>query len=141
MRQTGIPPVVMTIDQLTNAWMGGLAALQKGMTADQKRESNATMSITVTTDTPASSEPRSANPRRGELFSRDRYWAIAFSAPYAAVFLVFVIYPIGYGLWLGSDPASYTALFSDPIYPRTVVNTLLYLLFGVNVKLAVALML
>jgi multiple sugar transport system permease protein len=99
------------------------------------------MSITVTTDTPASSEPRSANPRRGELFSRDRYWAIAFSAPYAAVFLVFVIYPIGYGLWLGSDPASYTALFSDPIYPRTVVNTLLYLLFGVNVKLAVALML
>jgi multiple sugar transport system permease protein len=42
---------------------------------------------------------------------------------------------------LGSDPASYTALFADPIYPRTVVNTLLYLLFGVNVKLLLALLL
>jgi multiple sugar transport system permease protein len=55
------------------------------------------------------------------------------------VFLVFVIYPISYGLWLGSDPASYRALFSDPVYPRTVTNTLLYLLFGVNLKLLLAL--
>ena len=55
---------------------------------------------------------------------------MAFVTPYVAVFVAFVIYPIGYGLWLGSDPASYRALFSDPVYPRTVVNTLLYLLFG-----------
>ena len=67
--------------------------------------------------------------------------AAAFSAPYVAVFLVFVIYPIGYGLWLGSNPASYRALFEDPIYPRTIVNTLIYLLFGVNVKLGIALLL
>ena len=27
--------------------------------------------------------------------------------PYVAVFLAFVVYPIAYGLWLGSDPALY----------------------------------
>jgi len=75
------------------------------------------------------------------LFAADRYWAVAFATPYAAVFSIFVIYPIGYGLWLGSDPASYRALFADPVYLRTVTNTLLYLLFGVNLKLALALML
>ena len=77
----------------------------------------------------------------GKLFTADRYWAAAFATPYAAVFLVFVVYPIGYGLWLGSDPASYRALFADPVYPRTVTNTLLYLLFGVNLKLVLAVLL
>jgi multiple sugar transport system permease protein len=99
------------------------------------------MPITATMDTPAASPAHPAAVRRGELFAADRYWAAAFATPYAAVFLVFVIYPIGYGLWLGSDPASYRALFADPVYPRTVTNTLLYLLFGVNLKLALALLL
>ena len=99
------------------------------------------MRITATMDTPATSPARPAVMRRKELFAADRYWAAAFATPYAAVFLVFVVYPIGYGLWLGSDPASYRALFADPIYPRTVTNTLLYLLFGVNLKLALALLL
>ncbi|MBS0639143.1 MAG: sugar ABC transporter permease [Proteobacteria bacterium] len=79
--------------------------------------------------------------RRGGLFAADRYWAAAFATPYVAVFLVFVIYPIGYGLWLGSSVASYRALLEDPIYTRTIINTLLYLLFGVNLKLAIAMLL
>jgi multiple sugar transport system permease protein len=99
------------------------------------------MPITATMDTPATRSARPAAARRAQLFAGDRYWAAAFATPYAAVFLVFVIYPIGYGLWLGSDPASYRALFADPIYPRTVTNTLLYLLFGVNLKLGLALLL
>src|ERR1700712_5719801 len=37
MRQIGTLPVVLTIDQLTNAWLGGLAALQKGMAADPEK--------------------------------------------------------------------------------------------------------
>jgi len=75
------------------------------------------------------------------LAGSDRLWAVAFATPYVAVFLAFVIYPVFYGLWLGSNPASYRALFADPVYPRTVVNTLLYLLFGVNLKLGLALLL
>ena len=35
----------------------------------------------------------------------------------------------------------YAELFSDPIYQKTVVNTLLFLVFGVNLKLFFALML
>jgi multiple sugar transport system permease protein len=92
-------------------------------------------------DTRAVGPPRPVAARRRGLFAADRYWAAAFATPYAAVFSIFVIYPIGYGLWLGSDPASYRALFADPVYLRTVTNTLLYLLFGVNLKLALALLL
>src|SRR5438270_11659681 len=42
---------------------------------------------------------------------------------------------------MGSNPSLYTEVFSDPIYLNTVVNTLVFLAFGVNVKLFLALML
>ncbi|MDQ2801835.1 MAG: sugar ABC transporter permease [Pseudomonadota bacterium] len=80
-------------------------------------------------------------PWRGGLQGGDLAWGIAFVLPYVAVFLLFVVYPVAYGLWLGSSPASYRALAADPIYPRTVVNTLIYLAIGVNLKLLLALML
>ena len=60
------------------------------------------MPITATMKAPATRAVRQATTRQGTLFAADRYWAAAFAAPYIAVFLVFVIYPIGYGLWLGS---------------------------------------
>lgn len=78
---------------------------------------------------------------RGGLQGSDAAWAAAFVLPYVAVFLLFVVYPVAYGLWLGSDSASYTKLFADPIYVETVINTLLYLAIGVNVKLFLGLML
>jgi multiple sugar transport system permease protein len=67
-------------------------------------------------------------------------WAIAFVIPYAALFLAFVAYPVFYGLWLGREPSLYFELFSEPIYQRTVVNTILYLGIGVNLKMFGALM-
>ena len=87
--------------------------------------------------------PRSAAPVARRLRARriGPLWALAFVLPYVAVFLLFVVYPVGYGLWLGSDPASYRALFADPIYLETVINTLLFLAIGVNVKLFLALLL
>jgi multiple sugar transport system permease protein len=78
--------------------------------------------------------------RRGPQGS-DINWALAFLVPYAAVFLLFVVYPVAYGLWLGHRPSSYQALFNDPIYLRTVVNTLIYLAIGVNLHLFGALLL
>ena len=39
------------------------------------------------------------------LWGTDYAWALAFAVPYTAIFLFFVVYPVGYGLWLGSDPA------------------------------------
>src|SRR5271166_6162582 len=68
-------------------------------------------------------------------------WAVAFVIPYAAVFLAFVAYPVVYGLWLGRDPKLYAELLADPIYQRTVVNTVLYLVIGVNLKMFGALLL
>jgi multiple sugar transport system permease protein len=71
----------------------------------------------------------------------DAAWAIAFVVPYAAVFFAFVVYPVAYGLWMARDPSLYRELLADPLYPRTVLNTLLYVAVGVNVKMFVALLL
>jgi multiple sugar transport system permease protein len=79
--------------------------------------------------------------KRGALASGDRLWALAFATPYAAVFFAFVLYPVGYGLWLGSDPATYRQLLADPVFPSAIVNTLIYLLVAVNLKLVLALLL
>src|SRR5713226_2578585 len=78
---------------------------------------------------------------RGNLKGTEYTWAIAFVVPYVAVFLTFVAYPVVYGLWMGSQAGLYRELFDDPIYQKTVVNTVLYLAFGVNVKLFLALLL
>ena len=77
----------------------------------------------------------------GGLLGTEVAWAIAFAIPYAVIFFAFVVYPIGYGLWLGSDPALYTELFSDPRYLTSVVNTALYVGIGVNLKMFLAFML
>jgi multiple sugar transport system permease protein len=77
----------------------------------------------------------------GGLQGSEYAWAIAFALPYAAIFLAFVVYPIGYGIWMGSDPALYQELFSDPRYLTAVVNTLLYVGIGVNVKMFLAFLL
>jgi multiple sugar transport system permease protein len=79
--------------------------------------------------------------RRLGLQGSEFTWAVAFVIPYVGVFLAFVAYPVAYGLWLGSDPALYAELMSEPIYQRTVVNTTLYLVIGVNLKMFGALLL
>jgi multiple sugar transport system permease protein len=44
------------------------------------------------------------SPRRGGLRRAEFMWGLAFVAPYAAVFLAFVIYPFGYALWRSRLP-------------------------------------
>jgi multiple sugar transport system permease protein len=78
---------------------------------------------------------------RGGLQGSEYAWAVAFVLPYAGVFLAFVAYPVFYGLWLGHAPSLYAELLQDPIYRRTVVNTVLYIGIGVNLKLFLALLL
>src|SRR5882757_1811993 len=77
---------------------------------------------------------------QGRLRGSEFTWAVAFVVPYVAVFLAFVVYPVFYGAWMGSSPHLYTELFSDPIYQNTLVNTLIFLAFGVNLKLFLALL-
>jgi len=78
---------------------------------------------------------------RGSLKGGEYTWALAFIVPYIAVFLTFVAYPVVYGVWMGSETDLYRELFADPIYQSTVVNTVLYLALGVNVKMFLALLL
>jgi multiple sugar transport system permease protein len=66
-------------------------------------------------------------------------WGLILIAPYLLVFLVFVLYPVGYGFWLARDPQTYVRLFDDPIFPRSVVNTLAFLIVGINLKMMIAL--
>jgi len=78
---------------------------------------------------------------RGHLKGSEYLWALAFVIPYIAVFILFVAYPIAYGLWMGHNPALYKELWNDPVYINTIVNTLVYLAIGVNVKMFLAFLL
>jgi multiple sugar transport system permease protein len=80
-------------------------------------------------------------PGQSHLRGSDFRWAIAFVAPYVAVFLAFVVYPYGYALWMASEPSLYAELISHRLYLPTLVNTLLFVGFGVNVKMFLALLL
>jgi multiple sugar transport system permease protein len=68
-------------------------------------------------------------------------WGVALVLPYAVFFLVFVVWPVVYGLWLGADIRNYERLFSDPIFNRTAFNTVVFLGIGINLKLFLALLL
>lgn len=68
-------------------------------------------------------------------------WGLVLIAPYVLVFLVFVLYPIGYGLWLARSPHSYVKLFDDPVFARSVVNTVIFIFVAVNLKFLAALVL
>jgi len=76
-------------------------------------------------------------PRRG--LTTWQTWGILLIAPYAIVFLAFVVYPVTYGLWLARHPESYVRLFADPIFVRTAINTIVFLLVAVNLKFLLAL--
>ena len=70
-----------------------------------------------------------------------QFWGRIFVVPYLLIFFIFVIYPVGYGLWLARHPDSYTRLFADPIFFRTVINTIIFVVISVNLKMALALFL
>jgi multiple sugar transport system permease protein len=88
---------------------------------------------------PESQPAFSAGAKKG--LSSWQVWGAILITPYVLVFIVFVLYPVGYGLWLARHPESYVKLFNDPVFPRSVINTLFFLIVGINVKMAIALML
>jgi len=75
-------------------------------------------------------------PRRASPW---QFWGRALVLPYLLVFVVFVLYPVGYGLWLARHPSSYVQLFDDPIFFRTAVNTVIFIVVAINLKMIVAL--
>jgi multiple sugar transport system permease protein len=84
-------------------------------------------------------ETQSALP--ASRFTPWQVWGVILLVPYILVFLVFVLYPVGYGLFLARHPVSYVKLYEDPIFARSVVNTLVFLIVGINIKMIIALLL
>jgi multiple sugar transport system permease protein len=78
-------------------------------------------------------------PSTARRTSRWEFWGRMLVLPYLLVFLVFVLYPVCYGLWLARDPQNYARLFDDPIFFRTAVNTVVFLVVAVNLKMVIAL--
>ncbi|CAA9439859.1 MAG: ABC transporter, permease protein, partial [uncultured Ramlibacter sp.] len=101
---------------------------------------NSTTTAATTTATAIGDMPSAAPARRRGL-DRWELWGRMMVLPYIFVFLVFVLYPVGYGLWLARHPESYVRLFADPIFARTAINTVVFLLVAINIKMAIALVL
>ncbi len=87
---------------------------------------------TTTLANPTASRPKGA-------LTQWQFWGRMLVLPYLLVFVVFVLYPVGYGLWLARHPASYERLFDDPIFFRTAINTVVFVVVSVNLKMMVAL--
>jgi len=92
------------------------------------------MSSAITTSDPAALSAARAP-------DRWQFWGRMLVLPYLLVFLVFVLYPVLYGLWLARHPASYVKLIEDPIFLRTVINTIVFLVVAINIKMVIALVL
>jgi len=67
------------------------------------------------------------------------WWGRALVVPYLLIFVIFVLYPVGYGLWLARHPQSYVELMNDPIFFRSAANTFVFLVVAINIKMVVAL--
>lgn len=68
-----------------------------------------------------------------------KFWGRMMVLPYLLVFLIFVLYPVCYGFWLARDPQNYVKLLEDPIFFRTAINTAIFLVVAVNLKMVIAL--
>ena len=80
-----------------------------------------------------------ASPPPNRLTDSWQFWGAVLVAPYLLIFALFVIYPVFYAFWLAHDPNSYVRLFKDPIFARSMVNTLVFLFVAINLKMLVAL--
>jgi multiple sugar transport system permease protein len=89
--------------------------------------------------TVAADQPSKQLRPASKIFTSWEKWGLLLVVPYLLVFLVFVIYPVGYGLWLARHPDSYERLFADPIFFRTVINTVIFVVVAVNIKMMLAL--
>ena len=84
---------------------------------------------------------RRSTRRASFTLSPNQVWGLLFVAPYLVIFVGFVVFPVGYAFWLARSPHLYVELARDPIFLRTAVNTLVFLIVAINIKMALALFL
>jgi multiple sugar transport system permease protein len=94
----------------------------------------------VTAANPAvETAPAPPRPAQRRPMSSWEFWGRLFVLPYLIIFAVFVLYPVCYGLWLARDPQNYVKLAEDPIFFRTLINTIVFIVVAVNLKMVIAL--
>jgi multiple sugar transport system permease protein len=103
--------------------------------------STATAADAAATAAPAQGAGAAPVAKLGARHARWQFWGAVMVVPYLLVFVVFVLYPVGYGLWLARHPQSYVKLVEDPIFFRSVINTAVFLVVAINIKMLVALVL
>ena len=64
-----------------------------------------------------SNSRRASLPARAAPAGSEFAWAIAFLVPYAAVFAAFVVYPVGYGLWMAQRARALWRAVRRPALP------------------------
>ena len=63
--------------------------------------------------------------------SPEALWGAILVLPYVVVFVLFVAYPVAYGLWLGASPASYARALERPdLRPHGLSTPLVFLVVG-----------
>ncbi|WP_225752911.1 carbohydrate ABC transporter permease [Actinotalea sp. Marseille-Q4924] len=110
--------------------------------------------MTTTTSTPpgAVSTGRPPAPTRGSRIERNRQrWGWFFLAPFAVIFLVLLVAPLGYAFWMSlhtntlaagesfTGLTNYQRAFSDPLFLGGLARVGLFVAVMVPIQLAVAL--
>ncbi len=78
---------------------------------------------------------------RRERWGRRTVLGLAFCSPLVLIFLLLVVTPMFYEIYLGFDKGIYSAIFSDPIFVQTIWNTIFFVGIAVNVKIFLAMVL
>ncbi len=64
----------------------------------------------MTTTTIETAARREIPRRAGFALSEKQAWGLLFVAPYVAIFIGFVLFPVGHSFWLARDPQLYGQL-------------------------------
>jgi multiple sugar transport system permease protein len=91
-------------------------------------------------ETVATAAPPLAIPHR-DRWAGKTILGLAFCGPLILLFLVLVLYPMLFMVYMGLDRDIYPAIFSDPIFIQTLWNTAIFVGVAVNVKMFLALVL
>ncbi len=74
-------------------------------------------------------------------YKHTNFLGLAFSLPFLIIFAAFVVYPLLYSALIVSSGDYLSRVMSDPLFWRSLTNTLIYVGLAVNIKMFLALVL
>ncbi len=74
-------------------------------------------------------------------FNPTNFLGLVFSLPFLIIFAAFVVYPLLYSAFVVSSGDYLSRVMNDPLFWRSLTNTLIYVGLAVNIKMFLALVL